>query len=144
MCSFLGSNKRLDLVPPPSLSITHHHHLPQTPQSTTPRASHSKLKSNSFKNSNPIHLIPDHPILHLNNTHLTIYMYSVPQLPWQLDLAFGITFHFKDLGIDFGGQPRCIPSIFEKRPCIYQFLPHFPPKFGFAPPIFFTSLHQCG
>src|SRR6218665_752498 len=43
-----------------------------------------------------------------------------------------------------GGSPtQCArPSIFEKRPCIYQFLPHFPPKFGFAPPICLTSISQ--
>src|SRR6218665_1724684 len=41
------------------------------------------------------------------------------------------------IGVDFGGQPECAPLTIEQRPCIYQFLPYFPPtKFGFSPQYF--------
>src|SRR6218665_158992 len=46
------------------------------------------------------------------------------------------------IGVDFGGQPGHVPPIIEKHPCIYHFLPPFPPIFWFAHPIFLTSLRQ--
>src|SRR6218665_983018 len=39
------------------------------------------------------------------------------------------------------GSPGTCPPI-EKRPCIYHFLPSFPPIFWSAHPIFLTSLRQ--
>src|SRR6218665_92155 len=49
--------------------------------------------------------------------------------------------------VDFGGEaarvrPPKSGNCYHQWPCIYQFLPHFPPKFGVAPPIFLTSLRQ--
>ena len=45
------------------------------------------------------------------------------------------------MGVDFGKQPGYVPPIIEKRPCIYHFLPPFPPAFWLAHPTpFMTSL----
>jgi len=45
------------------------------------------------------------------------------------------------IGVDFGGPPKCAPLTIEQCPCIYQFLPYFPPtKFGFSPNIFHKSM----
>ena len=48
------------------------------------------------------------------------------------------------IGVDFGGRgnPGARPTISEKRPCIYQFLPHFPQNLS-LPSTFLTSLCQC-
>ena len=32
----------------------------------------------------------------------------------------------KFIGVDLGGQPERVPSLFEKRPSIYRILPHSP------------------
>src|SRR6218665_1668573 len=48
------------------------------------------------------------------------------------------------IGVDFGEAARArAPSIIEKRPCIYHFLPPFPPIFWFSLRIFLASLRQC-
>src|SRR6218665_2470929 len=46
------------------------------------------------------------------------------------------------IGVDLGGSPGTCPPIIGNRPCIYYFLPPFPPIFWFAHPIFLTSLRQ--
>jgi len=49
----------------------------------------------------------------------------------------------KSIGVDSrgqtGGAARAHAQKIGKRPCIYHFLPYFPPNSGF-PPIFLTSL----
>jgi len=42
--------------------------------------------------------------------------------------------------VDFGEQPGRPPKEIGKRPCIWQFLPHFPQNLGF--PNIFSSLRQ--
>jgi len=45
------------------------------------------------------------------------------------------------IDIDFGGASLGTPPKIRKCPCIYQFLPYFPPHLV-LPPIFLVSLHQ--
>src|SRR6218665_884704 len=46
------------------------------------------------------------------------------------------------IGVDFWGQPGHVPPIIEKRPGIYQLLPHFSHKNVGLLSIFLTSLCQ--
>src|SRR6218665_2773508 len=55
--------------------------------------------------------------------------------------------HILQFQLALGGQPEHghVPPKIEKHPCISHFLPSFAPQkfFGFAHPIFLTSLSQC-
>jgi len=56
------------------------------------------------------------------------------------DLLFSGTY----IGIDFGGVARAhAPNNWEMPMHLSVFTAFCPPKFGFAPPIFLTSLRQC-
>jgi len=49
----------------------------------------------------------------------------------------------KNIGVDFlGGSQGMWPPIIEKRPCVYHFLPTFPPNILVCPPKILTSLRQ--
>src|SRR6218665_2133743 len=70
---------------------------------------------------------------------------QVVSLSVHVCLLYNIIQHatYHCIGVDFGRSPGTCPSIIEKRPCIYHFLPPFaPPISSFAHPIFLTSLRQ--
>src|SRR6218665_259184 len=43
------------------------------------------------------------------------------------------------ISVDLGGQPGHVPSVIEKRPCIYHFLPPFAPQYFGLPQYFDKS-----
>ena len=47
------------------------------------------------------------------------------------------------IGVDLGGSPGAHPQYLRNAQAFISFYHNFPPKFGFAPPIFLPSLCQC-